>query len=383
MSKVVKIISDVLFITGLLIAGLILVSRFTSFHPLRIFVVSSGSMTPAIPTGSIVVTVPQTHYRVGDVVTFYTGNDNKTTTTHRLVALGDGVIRTAGDANSQPDPALTPASQIIGRVYSSLPFVGYLAGFAQTPRGFILLVIVPATIIVYEELRGMFAEFKKHLKNLPSPKFWREAGGEAANPAIILPVIFGGLIFFTFSGSFFTDTATSTGNSFTAWIPTPPPLLHLVINEVSPTGRDKNEWVELFNPTNSSINISGWKIADALTDDTFPATTSAIPANGFAVLIGNNSNVSGIPPSALKITLTNATIGSGLNDSGDTVTLKNPADSVIDQMSYGNASPSAFPSPPAAPNSGKTVSRHPNGVDTDTSSNWLTNTSPTLGTANP
>jgi len=51
MGKVFKIISDVLFFTGLLIAGLFLAGHFTGIVPFSAYIVSSGSMEPAIRTG--------------------------------------------------------------------------------------------------------------------------------------------------------------------------------------------------------------------------------------------------------------------------------------------------------------------------------------------
>ncbi len=73
MTKLLKLISDILFITGLIVAGLFLVGHFTGFKPFQAYIVSSGSMEPAIKTGSVVVVSPKSSYQVGDVVTFYTG----------------------------------------------------------------------------------------------------------------------------------------------------------------------------------------------------------------------------------------------------------------------------------------------------------------------
>ena len=62
----------------------------------------------------------------------------------------------------------------------------------------------------------------------------------------------------------------------------------VVINEIAWAGtsaaRDEDEWMELYNPTNKTISLSGW-ILRSLTDPTPYITLSgAIPAGGFFVL---------------------------------------------------------------------------------------------------
>ena len=57
---------------------------------------------------------------------------------------------------------------------------------------------------------------------------------------------------------------------------------HIVINEVdlNPPGDDSvnvSEWVELYNPTNSKIDLSGWKIAST----TVLKKTMTIPTGTF------------------------------------------------------------------------------------------------------
>lgn len=211
--------------------------------PISAYIVSSGSMEPAIRTGSVVVVAPKVDYTVTDIVTYYSGRDKKTTTTHRIVAASEGQFKMMGDANDQPDPTLVPADKVIGSVRFSIPFLGYLAAQAKTPQGFILLVIVPATIIIYEELKSLFLELKKMFgkhkerAGVMRTGAQREAGNDQAGehlqshtpnagswfakPAIILPIFFALLIPLTLSISYFIDRETSSGNSFTGT--TPPP----------------------------------------------------------------------------------------------------------------------------------------------------------------
>ncbi len=221
MHKALRITSDLLFGVGLVVAGLFLVGRLTGKMPLNVFIVSSGSMAPAVKTGSVVLVTPQPIYYVGDIITFYTSASKKSTTTHRIVGIGDQTFRVAGDANDQPDPGLVSKDNVVGSVSLVIPYIGYLAAFAKTPRGFILLVIIPATIIVYEELKSLFLEIKKNLKKIiPSPKLGEGQGG-VLRPAIILPILIALLIPLTLTISYFIDRETAAGNSFMGTAPVP------------------------------------------------------------------------------------------------------------------------------------------------------------------
>src|SRR3990167_1677597 len=162
-SKLVKIISDIAFLSGITVAGLLLFFHFTGRKPFQLFVVTSGSMETTINTGSVVIVSPKANYEFEDVITFKNTGSSKETTTHRIVGLQDGQYKTGGDANDGMDQGLVDPSRVIGAVRASVPYAGYIAAFAKTPPGFIFLVIVPATIIIYEELKALVKELKKVL----------------------------------------------------------------------------------------------------------------------------------------------------------------------------------------------------------------------------
>jgi signal peptidase I len=92
-------------------------------------VVMGGSMTPAIPMGSLIVIEPTapSAVSVGDVITF-TLPDRLIT--HRVFAIerDDSGVRlmTKGDANDAPDPIAVRAGSAVGAVRLALPLVGYL-----------------------------------------------------------------------------------------------------------------------------------------------------------------------------------------------------------------------------------------------------------------
>jgi len=70
-------------------------------------VVQSGSMEPAIHTGSVVMVKPASDYKIGDVITFGEVSKTKAPITHRIydikVVDGNPVYITKGDANNAPD----------------------------------------------------------------------------------------------------------------------------------------------------------------------------------------------------------------------------------------------------------------------------------------
>jgi hypothetical protein len=167
------------------------------------------------------------------------------------------------------------------------------------------------------------------------------------------------------------------------------PTTHMVVNEVfydvdSGNGSDaNNEWIELYNPTAAPIDISGWDICDNASCDTIPLATTPVPAYGFAVITNDASTFSlhwtDIPASAVKIAL-GSSLGNGLADAGDRVILRDAADAVVDQVSYGTDTVSLNPSVGITGLDGKSIARVVKGWDTDSASDWILNSTPNPGT---
>jgi hypothetical protein len=97
----------------------------------------------------------------------------------------------------------------------------------------------------------------------------------------------------------------------------------ILINELlpSPDGPDQEEeWVEIFNPNGTQIDIANWTISDTVGTVhayTFPKG-STIEAQGFLVISRPQSGIA-------------------LNNGGDKVQLKNPTGVLVDEISYGKA----------------------------------------------
>jgi signal peptidase len=72
---------------------------------------------------------------------------------------GKYVYLTKGDANQNIDLDKVNENNVVGRVVITVPYLGYLFDFFKTQLGYILLFVVPITIIVYGELLSIKKEF--------------------------------------------------------------------------------------------------------------------------------------------------------------------------------------------------------------------------------
>jgi len=121
-----------------------------------------GSMEPTIKLGSMAVVRPvdPQDIRWGDIISYTSPHDARTTTTHRVVGVVESedslMFNTKGDANEDPDNYAVPAEDINGRVWFSVPYAGYAVDYMKTPLGFGLLIGIPAALIIGIESRNIF-----------------------------------------------------------------------------------------------------------------------------------------------------------------------------------------------------------------------------------
>jgi hypothetical protein len=124
----------------------------------------------------------------------------------------------------------------------------------------------------------------------------------------------------------------------------------ILINEFS--SNSDPEWVEIYNSTNLTISLNGWKLKDAAQSPKDISSLGEIPARSFKVF----------------------ETGAGwLNNSGgDSVTLLDNNNVSINTISYGHSG-----DPISTPAAGKSAGRNPDG-----GSNWQIFDSPTKGGPN-
>ncbi|MCX7928204.1 MAG: signal peptidase I [Patescibacteria group bacterium] len=207
-------------------ASLITLSHFGYLKTIKPYIVQSGSMEPSIPTGSVIFSLHSKLYQPGDIITFFANGDPKTVVTHRLnfkiFKDNQTIYITSGDANEDFDKWEVRYEHIVGKVVAIIPHLGHVIDFAKTPQGFIALVVVPATIVIYEELKNLLREigklvlaikifFKK--KKEENSSLFNFAKSVNLNRIFVFVPILGVFVFITAnSGGYFLDTEKSAGN---------------------------------------------------------------------------------------------------------------------------------------------------------------------------
>lgn len=153
-----------LFFTILIItAAVITVFNLRLPGNMKFYSVVSGSMEPEIKLGSLVAIKPSEKYSSGDIITFNPQGAKKSeTVTHRITSVNEdsGItyFETKGDANKTPDTEPVEKSRVIGKYLFSVPLLGYPVAYARTRDGLIILIIIPSTIIIWNELQTIKKE---------------------------------------------------------------------------------------------------------------------------------------------------------------------------------------------------------------------------------
>ena len=139
------------------------------------------------------------------------------------------------------------------------------------------------------------------------------------------------------------------------------------------------EWFELFNPTASAIDISGWTITDGEGVVTVPATT-IIASGAYFIGAHTTATFNSLHPGVI-VDLEYGPIDVGsiaLANSGDELTLADDMASIVDFVSW-EGHTVGWNNPIA--NSGETIVRV-SITDTDLEGDWLSNQVPSPATGN-
>jgi signal peptidase len=239
--RVIILSIGALISTVIVVMSLLAVKNGVNLTSSRAYIILSGSMEPIIKVGGVAIVAPYKNYSSNDIISFYQNGDKKNIVTHRIQAklYPNGINKqpvylTSGDANNALDQEKVTQDQITGKVIFSIPYLGYLANFVQTPYGLILFVIIPATIIVYEEAKKVKDEIlsffkklrlKRQLQELQSGIVSKDLPGKITLNKYFLILIFFMMASFTVTSlslSYFSDREHSSANSFQAGIWTTP-----------------------------------------------------------------------------------------------------------------------------------------------------------------
>jgi len=127
----------------------------------QLLIVLSGSMHPVMRVGDMVVvnSVSPDELNPGDIIAYRDpGGAPDVLITHRIISVTEGeerVFQTKGDANEEEDAYLVPASKLVGRTVFVIPFAGYLPEATKNSMLFILTVIIPALLIIIDEIKSI------------------------------------------------------------------------------------------------------------------------------------------------------------------------------------------------------------------------------------
>ena len=139
------------------------------------------------------------------------------------------------------------------------------------------------------------------------------------------------------------------------------------------------EFVEIYNPCSSSIDLTGWKLlyrAAAGTTDTtiYTWASGSVASQKYVLLAGSGFTGTANP---------DGTLSNGLAKAGGGVALRDAQSTIVDSVGYGTAT-NAFiegtvaPVPPTTDAPGNSISRTPNGKDTgDNGVDFQVSTTPT------
>lgn len=156
-----RAVSTVAAVTVAIVAALVIVVAIASRmspqgeyvvfgHP--VMTVLSGSMTPVIRTGDLIVDDPVTteqaaHLQIGQIISFHTAPGSRMIITHRIVAVQvqHGVVSyvTKGDANNSSDVTPRQAADVVGVYRFTVPRGGYVLAALHRPLVLGLLVASP------------------------------------------------------------------------------------------------------------------------------------------------------------------------------------------------------------------------------------------------
>ncbi len=156
---------------------------------------------------------------------------------------------------------------------------------------------------------------------------------------------------------------------------------NIVINEIlydadsdAPDG--EAEWVELYNASETSIDIGGWSLRDGASSDVVQQLV--VPAHGFAIIGASTAFLDAYPKVDAPIAIIGGRIGNALGNNGDRLYLIDGAGMVVDAVSWGDDTSVFAPAIDDVP-SGHSLERRFTGVDSNDPGDFVDNERPSPG----
>ena len=169
--------------------AVIVVPAITKSVPLTVL---TSSMEPGLPPGTLVIVRPvaPADIRMGDVVTYQIRSGEPGVITHRIIAItttesGERSFTLQGDNNGAPDPDAVREVQVQGRVWYSLPYLGWVNNAMGTDARDTVVPAAAGALLLYAAwtiLSSVFGRKKARRDADDQPR----AGVVGAEPASLV-----------------------------------------------------------------------------------------------------------------------------------------------------------------------------------------------------
>ncbi len=143
---------------------------------------------------------------------------------------------------------------------------------------------------------------------------------------------------------------------------------NIIINEINYDynepfkGYKSKDWVEIYNRTDSVVDMSGWVFADEDTTFVFPAFFTLQP-DAYWVLADDGEDFLEVHPEVFNFLATEM----GFSENGETLTLYDASMVVVDSVAYGDD----YPWPEEADGNGQTLALIDPDLDNNLSESWF------------
>ena len=155
LKKIINVILTLIIVIAIIIILLLLIG-------IKSYVALSGSMEPAIETGSLCFVNIKTKYediKEQDVIAYKMDDD--IVVIHRVVEVNDKQLITKGDVNDYVDSIVVTKDNYIGKNIFNIPKIGYIVRAFQSRNG----KIISFSIIVLMFIAAFLFSDKKEDNN--------------------------------------------------------------------------------------------------------------------------------------------------------------------------------------------------------------------------
>ncbi|MFH0772758.1 MAG: signal peptidase I [bacterium] len=187
------------------------------------YIVATGSMEKTIMAGSVAFVKPAKidTLKKGDIITFTSPKDPKATILHRIFEIKEKnkvkTFFTKGDNNNAPDNWVINSMQIKGQYLFSIPYIGHIGAFVKTPKGFGMIVVIPALILALLQVKTIKQGIEEEVEKRTKQALAKAQGSKTLRSVIILAIILNAFAFWgarEYVQAQYISTVTVSGVTF-------------------------------------------------------------------------------------------------------------------------------------------------------------------------